>query len=94
MYRDNPRPSVHAGLGLEEITAELAEFGGAFGPISTSYIHGNFGIDATAIATGRYILDLPGITWDSPTLGCPNPGPVWILDGQLLICPACGLDVT
>lgn len=45
---------------------------------------------------GRAVLILAGRTWEYRPEDCPRMEETgeWVLEGRVLVCPACGLDCT
>ena len=41
------------------------------------------------------LAELPGITWEYTPAECAGPPwGDWYLDGTVLLCPGCGIDIT
>lgn len=78
-----------------ELDALMAKAGVSFG--TTVYpIHHSEPEHMEGIAPGRFVVDIPDRSWPTAPDRCRDYSGrgEWILDGSVLVCSGCGLDVT
>lgn len=84
-------PDDYAGL-----LADMQAIGASFRPGTHQFHHPLHSGHSRPVVPWRRVISIPGITWLDEPETCLSwwATPQWLLDGQILICPGCGLDCT
>ena len=98
-YPDQGPAGSVAGCFPEDyapLRADMQAIGAGFTPGAHQFHHPLHSGHSRPVVPWRRVISIPGITWLDTPETCLSwwAQAVWLFDGQILICPGCGLDCT